>query len=139
MLSCQPFQLEAVTFQVKGYLGCQCAPSRDACMTEAPPFEHMIMSMMLIASVMAYAKLCVQVMTSLQGVCGWVRGGSQYRVGNLLIAVRAGHVPPGVAGLIIAASARDKSIALQAVQAAVKQVEALGAQSKDIRCMYQSN
>ena len=40
---------------------------------------------------------------------------------------------PGVAGLVIAASASDKSLALQAVQAAVKQVEALGAHSKSMQ------
>ena len=77
--------------------------------------------------------LCVQVLTSLQRVCGWVRASSQYRVGSLLFAVRAGHVAPGVPGLIIAASACDKSLALQAVQAAVKQVEALGAHSKSVQ------
>ena len=72
----------------------------------------------------------LQVLASLQRVCGWVRAGSDYRVGSLLIAVRAGHVPPGVAALVIAASAHNKSMALQAVQAAVKQVEAMGVQSK---------
>ncbi len=75
----------------------------------------------------------MQALTNLQRVCGWVRASSEYRVGSLLIAVRAGHVPPGVAGLVIAASARDKSLALQAVQAAVKQVEALGALNKDMQ------
>jgi molybdopterin synthase catalytic subunit len=75
----------------------------------------------------------LQVLASLQRVCGWVRAGSDYRVGSLLIAVRAGHVPPGVAGLVIAASAHDKSMALQAVQAAVKQVEAMGVQSKHMQ------
>ena len=75
----------------------------------------------------------MQVLASLQRVCGWVRASSQYRVGSLLIAVRAGHVAPGVAGLVIAASASDKSLALQAVQAAVKQVEALGAHSKSMQ------
>ena len=54
-------------------------------------------------------------------------------MGSLLIAVRAGHVPPGVAGLVIAASAQNKSLALQAVQAAVKQVEAMGVQSKHMQ------
>ena len=77
----------------------------------------------------------MQVLTSLQRVCGRVRAGSQYRLGSLLVAVRAGHVPPGVPGLIIAASAREKSLALQAVQAAVKQAEALGAQSRELLYM----
>ena len=77
----------------------------------------------------------LQVLTNLQRVCGWVRASSQYQVGSLLIAVRAGHVPAGMSGLVIAASARNKSLALQAVQAAVKQVEALGAHSKDNWCL----
>lgn len=69
-------------------------------------------------------------LADLQRVCGWVRGSSQYGVGSLLITVRAGHVPSGLPGLIIAASATQKSLASQAVQAAVKQVEALGAQMR---------
>ena len=74
----------------------------------------------------------VQVLADLQRVCGWVRGGCQYGVGSLLITVRAGHVTPGLPGLIIAASATEKRLALQAVQAAVKQVEALGAQMRSV-------
>lgn len=74
----------------------------------------------------------MQVLAELQRVCGWVRGGSQYGVGSLLITVQAGRVPPGIPGLIIAASATEKHLALQAVQAAVKQVEAMGAQMRSV-------
>lgn len=76
-----------------------------------------------------------QVLTGLQRVCGSVRACSQYGVGSLLIAVRAGHVPAGLPALVIAASATDKQLALQAVQAAVKQVEALGAQRRHMHCV----
>lgn len=77
----------------------------------------------------------LQALTNLQKVCGWVRASSRYQVGSLLIAVRAGHVPPGVPGLVIAASAPDRTLALQGVQAAVKQVEALGAHTKNTPCL----
>lgn len=77
----------------------------------------------------------MQVLTGLQRVCGSVRACSQYGVGSLLIAVRAGHVPAGLPALVIAASATDKQLALQAVQAAVKQVEALGAQRRHMHCV----
>ena len=46
-------------------------------------------------------------------------------MGSLLIAVRAGPVPHGISGLVIAASARTMPLALKAVKAAVKQIEAL--------------
>lgn len=66
-----------------------------------------------------------QVLTKLQNVCGWIRVSSHHQVGRLLIAVRAGRVPPGISGLVIAASAKEMPLALQAVKAAVKQIEAL--------------
>ena len=74
----------------------------------------------------------MQVLTGLQRVCGWVRACTQYGVGSLIIAVRAGHVPSGLPALVIAASATEKQLALQAVQAAVKHVEALGAQRNNM-------
>lgn len=67
----------------------------------------------------------MQVLTKLQNVCGWVRVSSHYQVGSLLIAVRAGLVPAGISGLVLAASARNMPLALQAVKAAVKQIEIL--------------
>ena len=82
--------------------------------------------------IMRGVEVYMQVLTRLQRVCGWVRAGSQYGVGSLLIAVRAGHVPPGLPGLIIAASATEKRLALEAVQAAVKHVEALGVQMRSV-------
>ena len=69
--------------------------------------------------------LVMQVLTKLQNVCGWIRVSSHYQVGSLLIAVRAGPVPHGISGLVIAASAKTMPLALQAVKAAVKQIEAL--------------
>ena len=75
----------------------------------------------------------MQVLTGLQRVCGWVRACTHYGVGSLLVAVRAGHVPLGLPGLVIAASATEKQLALQAVQAAVKHVEALGAQRNSMQ------
>ena len=69
--------------------------------------------------------MVMQVLTKLQNVCGWVRVSSHYQVGSLLIAVRAGLVPAGISGLVLAASARNMPLALQAVKAAVKQIEIL--------------
>ena len=69
--------------------------------------------------------MVMQVLTKLQNVCGWVRVSSHYQVGSLLIAVRAGPVPAGISGLVLAASARNMPLALQAVKAAMKQIEIL--------------
>lgn len=71
------------------------------------------------------AHFVMQVLTKLQNVCGWLRVSSHYQVGSLLIAVRAGPVPAGISGLVIAASAKAMPLALQAVKAAVRQIEAL--------------
>lgn len=69
----------------------------------------------------------MQVLTKLQNVCGWLRVSSHYQVGSLLVAVRAGPVPTGISGMVIAASARDMSTALHAVKAAMQQIETLSA------------
>ena len=69
----------------------------------------------------------MQVLTKLQNVCGWLRVSSHYQVGSLLVAVRAGPVPAGISGMVIAASARYMSTALHAVKAAMQQIKTLSA------------